>query len=263
MEISSGTIGAVSAAIVVPMLFAFVRKIKSLRHVPDPSKDFNQLSEEYGKWEKLAPFLLIIFGAVIGLALWKSFVLLAELQLSRLGDSEFLVYDPSVALTLPALFLAIFLSAVPIHLLYLRLLGAKRYAEYTEYGNQKSGINSWRLLRYMAYVIIPVCVLFTFLVLDSYLIVTKSRIGVNSFFGVGETEYTFDEVEFLSQVKSYKAPNGNIIYQPYFVIGFKDGAEFNFHRTIHDADIKTQEELVYFLSARSSRAINIEDPYPR
>lgn len=263
MELSSGAIGAISAAIGVPIAFALLRKIKTLRHVPDTTKDFEQLKKEYGKWEKLAPWALIFFAAAIGLALWKSLMLLAELQAFRLGHSEFLIYQPSIALALPSLFLAIFLSGIPVHFLYSRLLGPDRYAEYTEYGNQKFGVNSWKLLRYMAYVAVPVCVIFTFLTLDSYVRVTESRIGVNSFFGVGEREYTFKEVEFLKLVKSFKAPNGNIVYKPHFIIGFADGSEFNFHRTLHETSIKEQEGITRFVSYKSKQRIQVDDLYPR
>jgi NADH:ubiquinone oxidoreductase subunit 5 (subunit L)/multisubunit Na+/H+ antiporter MnhA subunit len=264
MEFSSGTVGAISAAIGVPIVFALLRNVKTLRHVaPDTTKDYEQLKNEYGKWEKLAPWLLLFFATVIGLALWRTLVLLAEFQASRLNDGEFLIYQPSIALALPSLFLAILLSVIPVHLIYLRLLGSERYAEYTEYENKKSGINSWKLLRYMAYVAAPVCVIFTLLTLDSYMKITESKVIVNPFFGVGEKEYYFENVETLKLVKSFKAPNGNIVNEPYFVIGFADGTEFNFHRTLHEIGIKEQDKMVSFISYKSNKGIQIDDPYPR
>ena len=263
MELSSGTIGAIAAAIGVPIVFALLRKVKSLRHVPDATKDFGQLQKEYGKWEVAATCLFIFFATLIGFALWQSLVLLAELLASRLGHNVFLILQPGVALALPSIFLAIFLAGIPLHFLYLRLLGPERYAQYIEYGNQKLGVNSWKLLRHMAYVIVPLCVIFTALTLDSYVRITESKIGINPFFGIGEKEYSFEDVRNLKLVKSFKAPNGNIVYRPYFVISFADGTEFNFHKTLFDTNIKEQERIAVFISHKSNRTIQVDDPYPR
>jgi hypothetical protein len=263
MELASGAIGAAAAAIGVPIVFALLGKAKWLRHTPAAGKDFGRLMSEYARWERWAPLPFFFFVAVIGLVLWKSFMLLAGLQAARLGPSEFLVYEPSLALALPSMFLAILLSAVPMHFLYLRMLGAERYAEYIEYGNQRFGIDTWKLLRYMAYVAVPLCVISAFLLLDSYVRVTESKIGVNSFFGVGEKEYAYDEVAHLRLVKSFKAPKGNIVRKPYFVIGFSDGAEYSFKRTQHETGLQEQKEIVHFISGRTKKDVQIDDPYPQ
>ncbi len=262
MAFSSGIIGVISKAIALPIAFALLRKIKELRHVPNSTKDFGKLKKEYGNWEKLASVLLIFFATTIGLALWKSFIVLANFQSSRFDHSEFLIYQPSFALAIPSLFLAILLSSIPMHFLYLWLLGPTRYAEYTEYENQKSGVDSRKLLRHMAYVIVPSCIIFTFLVLESYVNITALKIKVNSFFDLYECEYSFEEIKFLKHVKSFKAPNGNIIHKPYCIIGFTDGSNINFHKTLHEISIKEQEEILQFISSKSKQRIQIENPYP-
>ncbi len=262
MAFSSGVIGAISAVIIVPIVFALFSKIKVLRHVPNSTKDFRLLKKEYGNWEKLSLVLLIFFATTIGLALWKSFIVLANFKSSQFDYSKFVIYQPSIALAIPSLFLAILLSGIPIHFLYLWLLGPTRYAEYTEYENQKSGIDYRKLFRYIACVIIPSCIIFTFLVLDSYVNITALKIRVNSFFDLYEREYSFEEIAFLKHVKSFKAPNGNIVHKPYFIIGFTDGSNFNFHRTLHEISIKEQEEILQFISSKSKQRIQIDDPFP-
>ena len=263
MDISAGAIGAIAAAITVPIVFALLRNTKTLSHSPNTVKSFEQLKAEYEKWELLALPLFLLFATIIGLALWQLFSLISDLQKAHLGGGMFLVYDPSLGLLLPPIFLAIFLSAVPMHFLYLRLLGPERYAEYTEYGNQKAGINSWKVLRYMAYVLVPVCIMGVVLSLDSYLKVTESDIRLNSFFGIGEQEYSFKEVRQLKLVKSFQAPNGNIVRNPYLIFAFSDGNEINFHQTLFATDIDGQMEIARFLSDRSGVPIMVDDPFPQ
>lgn len=262
MDLSAGVTGAIAAAIGVPVVFALLRKVKTLRYTGTSAKDLDQLKEEYGKWEILSLFLLFIFAAAIGLGLAQLFIFLADLQSSRLSGGQFLIFQPFIGLV-PAVFLAIFLSAIPMHFLYLRLLGPERYEEYIHYGNQKIGFNALKLFRAMAWVMVPLCIIFTFLSLDSYVRVTESGIGVNSFFGVGERGYSFDEIEQIKLVKSFKAPNGNIVRRPYFIFAFTDGDEINFHRTIHELSLKEQEEIARYLSSRSGRGIIVNDPYPQ
>jgi len=263
MDLSAGELGATAAAIGVPVVFALIRYVKTLQYTGTSAKDLDQLKEEYGTWEILGSFLMLTIAAVIGVALWQLFLFLAELQSSRLSGSQFLIFQPSVGLVLPAIFLAIFLSAIPMHFLYLRLLGPERYEEYTHFTNQKVGIDSWKLLRAMAWVMVPLCIIFTFLSLDSYVRVTENGIGVNSFFGVGERGYSFDEIEQIKLVKSFEAPSGDIVRRPYFIFAFSDGDEINFHRTIHELSLKEQDEITRYLSSRSGRRIVVDDPYPQ
>ncbi len=222
MDISPATIGAISAAIAVPLFMELMRNVDGLKHSPNSEKSLEELTQEYGRWEKAASFLLIVFVVAIGFTLWKGLNILSVLQMSYVDKSIYLIPQPSVTWALPALFLAIFMSAVPLHYLYQTLLGRQRYGEYTKYGNQKFGVNSWALLRYMGYVLIPICLVFTFLSLDSYARVTNSSFIVNRFFSVGEAEYRFDEVEAIELTKSFKAPNGNIVRKPYYSIEFFD-----------------------------------------
>lgn len=263
MDISPATIGAISAVIGVPIFMGLMRKVDGLKHSPKSKKTFEELAQAYGRWYEGASFLTIVFAAAIGFTLWKGLSILSALQMSHVDKSIFLIPQPSVIWALPALFLGICLSAVPLHYLYLALLGRQRYAEYTEYGNQKLGVNSWKLLRYMGYVVIPICLIFTFLSLDSYARVTNSSFIVNRFFSVGEAEYGFGEIEAIQLIKSRKAPNGNIVRKPHYSIEFVDNTSYNFHKSLHDLSFEQQTEIVNYISGIASIEISVIDPYPR
>lgn len=263
MDISPATIGAISAAIAVPIIMGLMRNVDGLKHSPNSEKSLEELTQKYGGWEKAASFLLIVFAAVIGFTLWKGLSILSALQMSYVNKSIYLIPQPSVTWALPALFLAIFLSAVPLHYLYLSLLGRQRYAEYTEYGNQKYGVNSWKLLRYMGYVVIPICLVFTFLSLDSYARVTNSSFIVNRFFSIGEAEYMFGEIKTIELTKSFKAPNGNVVRKHYYSIEFVDNTSYNFHKSLHDLSFEKQTEIINYISGIANSEISVIDPYPR
>lgn len=263
MDISPATVGAISAAIAVPIFMGLMRNVDALKHSPDSEKTLEELAKEYGGWEKSASLLLIGFAAAIGFLLWKGLSVLSALQMSYVEQSVYLIPQPSVTWALPSIFLAFFLSAIPLHYLYLTLLGKQRYAEYTEYGNQKFGVNSWKLLRYMGYVLIPVCLAFTFLSLDAYARVTSSSFIVNRFFSVGEVEYTFNEIRAIELTKSFKAPNGNIVRKPYYSIEFVDDTSYNFHKALHDLNFSQQKEIIEYIGGITGRDVSVIDPYPR
>ena len=232
MELSSGTIGAITAAIAVPLFMRLMQNIKPLQHAPNSSKTFDQLKEEYSKWEQSATLFYLVFSAAFGYGLWLLLQGFYDLHLSHLEPSVFLIPQPTVVWAMPALFITIFASAIPMHYSLLYLLGKERYSEYTEYGNQKFKVDSWKLLTYMSYVCIPVSVVFTVMAFNNYAYITNNKFVTNAFFSFSEKRYTFNEIKEIELVKSFEAPNGNIVRNPYYVIYFSDDNDYNFHRTL-------------------------------
>lgn len=263
MDYSSGIVGAIAAAIGVPIVLALLRNVKSLKHTPRGNKELDQLQKEYGRWEERAYYLSVVFVAIITFSLWSVLMLVARLHESRLDDGVFLIYEPSIALLISSFFLAVIMSDIPIRYLYSRIMGPERYAEYIEHVNRKHGINSEKFLRYMAYFTVPVCILFSVMSLDSYMKVTGSEVLFNNFFGAGVSRYAFSDIEDLRLVKSFEAPNGSIVREHYSIIRFNDGNEFNFHKTLHDSDIHEQVRIIDYLSSESGIEILVDDPYPR
>lgn len=262
MDISPAIVGAASAAVTVPIFMHLMRNIGSLKHSPDSAKTLEELTAEYSGWEKAASALLIVFVAAIGLILWKALNLLSTLQLSYVDKGVYFISQPPVIWALPSLFLAIFLSVIPLHYLYRKLLGVKRYAEYTEYGNQKFGVNSLKLLIYMGYIIIPICLAFTILSLDHYARINKSSVAINRFFSIGETEYDFSQIQSIELTKSFKAPNGNIVKKPHFVVHFNDNTSLNLNSAMYELSFEQQQDAATYISSNALKKITINDPYP-
>jgi hypothetical protein len=261
MELSPGTIGAISATIAVPIFMRIMRNIKSLQYAPTLKKNFEQLKKEYSKWERCAGFVIIIFTAVIGYGLWKVLRILSALQISYLEPSKYIIALPAYIWALPALFLAICFSAIPAHFLYLGLLGKQRYTEYIEYSNRKFGIDGWKLFSYMFYTLIPICIVAVLLMLDTYVRVTDRSFVVNDFLAISEKEYRFDEIDSLELKTFVKFFSGNIRRENFYSIGFKDGNNYDFYSDYQDLSFEKQTEIAKFLSKSSNIGIKINEPY--
>lgn len=262
MDISPGVIGAISAGIAVPIFIGLIGKVKSLQPIKKTEKDFDQLAKEYSKWEMFALVPFFIFTPSIGFLIWYFLDLLSTNIISTLGESVY-VFPPITAVwALPAIFMSTFLATIPMHYLYLGLLGKQRYSEYSEYGNLKHSMDSWKVLRYMAFVCVPVCIAFSSLALDSYLRVTEDTFVANDLLSLGEREYNFDEIQSIELTKSFKAPNGNIVHRSYYAIEFKDGYVFEFDNSLSGVGFEQQQEIISYITKKSTALVKVNDPYP-
>jgi len=261
MDILPIIIGAISASIAVPLFMWSMKKIDSLHHAPASHKTFEQLKLEYSKWELFGSLFYILFSVVIGFFIWILLKYSYAVTMSNFDSSIFLIAQPTVSWALPSIFLSIFLSAIPMHYLLSYLLGKERYSEYTEYGNQKFQVNSWKLVRYMAYIMVPICILFTTMAFNNYVRVSNDYFIVNEFFSLSEKKYRFDDVKDIELIKSFEAPNGNVVRNPYYVIYFNDGNDYNFHKTLQDLNLSQQKEICNYLVEQTGLNIQIIDPY--
>jgi hypothetical protein len=262
MELSPAVIGAAAASVGVPIIFGLLRQANSLQPKKQSDKGFDQLGKEYGGWEVFALVPFFIFTPAIGLLLWYLQKSISDFMISGLGESVFLLPPTNAIWWLPAIFISIFLAAIPMHYLYLSILGRERYAEYTEYTNLKHGMDGWILLRYMAYVMLPICICFSLLAIDSYLRVTEEKFISNDLLSLGAREYEFGEIERIDLTKSFKAPNGNIVHRSFYSILFIDGYEFSFDSSVSEIDFDKQQEVISYILENSTAEVKVNDPYP-
>lgn len=262
MDLSPAIATAIAAAVSVPLFMALMRRIKSFQHRPDPGKSFEQLAREYQKWEILSVLISILLVALIGYLIWLMLTRIYGLQLTQHRPGLFVIAVPAMLWVLPALFFALFIAAIPLHYLYLAILGKRRYAEYIEYGDQKFRINTWKLFRYMGNFLLPICLVFTFLALNTYARVTDRAFVINPFFGLNEVTYRFVQIQSIELVRSFQAPNGDIVRNPYYVVKFDDGSEYNFHRTVTEMTFAQQQDLANYLLEATQLNLSINDPYP-
>ncbi len=261
MDLLPGMIGTISAGVTV-LLLTWLRGRRQTRHTPTTEKDCERLTQTYRKWAILEIILGLLGIPILAYGLWKGLVLLANDRLSQMEPSQFLVGPPSIVWVFPAVILAVLLAALPFQYFYRQLLGRKGWETYIEYVNQTYGFDTQKVGKVLALVFLPLCLTFTALTLDTYVQVTEKELRLNAFWGFGEQNYSWEDIQSVELVKSFQAPNGNIIRNPYYVIHFLDGTDYNFHQSLHDFSFDEQAQMVQFVLTHSRAPLVKTDPYP-
>ncbi len=253
MDLTPAIMSAVAAAIAAPLFMALARRFKALRHEPDPRKPFAELERKYARWELWSVPLSLLLVSLLGGAFWFVLQVIYLRRIDALEPSLLTLALPALAWVPPALFFAIFAAAVPLHLIYRLLLGRRRYAEYTEFGNQKFRLDSARLFRYLANSMLPLCLGLTLLAFDCYARVTERELIVNGYLDFGETRHRFDEIIRIERVE---ATGGTSARDAHYVLSFTDGAVFDFRRFPGDASLAQQRRIARLAAAASGIAIS-------
>jgi len=254
MDITPAIFSAITAIVSVPFFMALMRRIGPLRHEPGPGKSFAELQREYGRWEVLSIPLSLTFVSLLSLMLWSVLRMTYHDYLARFDASILVVALPDILWLSPALFFALFLSALPFHFLYLALLGRRRYAEYIEYTNQKFRLNTWRLFRYLGNLLLPLCLVLTLLALDCYLRVSADALIVNRYLGLGEKSYAFASVRQIRLIRPAAAGVDGGGPGAHYVFEFASGERYSFRDSLGEVPLARQRQV----AARVARAAGID-----
>ena len=252
MDLTPAIMSAVAAAIAAPLFMALARRVKALRHDPDPRKPFAELEREYARWELWSVPLSLLLVSLLGGAFWFALHAIYLRRIDALEPSLLTFALSPLAWLAPALFFAIFAAALPLHLIYRLLLGRRRYAEYTEYGNQKFRLDSARLFRYLANATLPLCLGLTLLAFDCYARVTERELIVNAYLGVGEGRHRLDAVTRIERIEH----DGAVARGASYVLHFADGLVFDFRRFPGDVGLAQQRRVARLAAAVSGIAIS-------
>ncbi len=247
MDLIPAIASFVAAVLFTPLFLALMRRSGKFRYRAESGKSLPELAAEYGPYERLSTLLSILLMALIAGPLWFGLDLGYSQHLASLPSGRFLLALPPILWLLPALFVALFVSALPLRFLLTRALGSRRYAEFVEYNDRKHGVDSWRLYRYLAYVLLPLCLILTLMAFDSYTRIDEKGIVVNEYLGFGERFYRFEEVEAIWQIATGRDETGAA--RPHFVIRFRDGREFDFYRSLLELDRGQQRAIIEYLQA--------------
>ena len=256
MDLTPAILSAVAAAIATPLFIALARRVKALRHEPDPGQPFAELERRYARWELYSVPLSLLLVSLLGGAFWLALHAIYLRRIEALEPGLLTLALPPFAWVAPALFFAVFATALPLHGIYRLLLGRRRYLEYTEYGNQKYRLDSARLFRYLANALLPLCLAMTLLAFDYYARVTQRELIVNDYLGVGETRHRLDAVTRIEVIET----GGS---DAHYVLRFADGAVFDFRRFSGAASLAQQRRIARLAAAASgievSRAVPADD----
>ena len=235
-------------------------------------KASRELIEEYSKYIIYSKILFIINLGIISCLIYFLLHTLSDLQSLHFDTSRYFIPTAESFFWLSALFFGVLFAYIPNLFLFKAILGNKRYSEFylaLEYSMENNNsYNKWfadkgstfiKFFYTSAYVL---TLLFSFFSMNSYARVTYDAFYVNRFFDLKETEYRFDGIKYVLLTKSFRAPNGSIVRDWYFSIGFDDGSEYNFHKAAHNLTYKQELVVAKHVSYLSGVKLTVSDPFP-
>jgi hypothetical protein len=258
--LSSGIVGGLAAAIGVPAIFALLRKTQSYRYVGEVRGADNELTVPNRRWDLVARFLLIPCAGVPAYALWLLFCSVENRRAALLGSADFILTPSPFVFAIPALFAGILFAAVPLRIVLTGILGRQGYDQLLDYSDRRSGINSQFMMLHMTYVGVPLIVASVMLAFQTYATAGAQGLTIHPYFAIHERYYSWADVNKITLVRSFRAPNGVVRRdRPYYIVKMRDGFQLNFHRTILETSIADQRRFAAFIAVNSHRSVDVED----
>jgi hypothetical protein len=142
-------------AIGVPLILRFFAKLfpYTPRDLSEQQLSFPELQKKYAKWDLAVLIPFFSFGFLGGYLIYLGLLWILPYPVPRIGTNHYVMLPDKAFFGLPAIFLGILVGGILSDLLYRFLLG-KRYGEYILYGNLKFGVDSWRVVKILALIII-------------------------------------------------------------------------------------------------------------
>lgn len=253
--ISTGTIGIVLATILVPILLSFLAK----RFPLDESQtyDFEYLYKTYKKWDSVAIVALLFFSGILTFVWYGIIHTIADLSFGTLKKGILTAKTIDEYWFFPAFFLAILSSVFPLMVLFKAVLKDK-YKEYIAYSNSLYKADGFRALKAVSFILIPICIIVIFLGMNWYTIFTPAEFYKNGYFSLNETVHQYSDTKAIYKIKKFKAPNGNIVEEPYYIIVFIDGYKWSQRDDpVEIGDFETKV-LKYIYQKSGKKVENIE-----
>lgn len=250
---NAGMIGALVAAVILPTLLGLLLRFFSQQQTNSSTCEVPEaeLYKRYLAWELWGLIPVVMLIALMVGCWFAVFELLQLLVESLLPASQFCILPPWIYWLLLAGLPGIVSAMLPIHYLYLYLLGEQRYCEFTHYGNLRARRDNWRQLRRMAVGMAAALLLIVPPSLECYTLFTADALIENPFFSIGETRHSYDDIVELRTIARLQAPNGQIVDKPYYQIVFKDGFIWRSTRIMAEPLPETAHEIMEFVSQQT------------
>ncbi len=215
-----------------------------------------ELRAIYGQWEMYSLFVILVSLFVLG-GIWYLLILhFVPWYIDNLGPSVYVITTPYDFWMVPALFLGIISSPLPL-ILVLRYNLRERYKDFTRYRDSGRGRITQKILEVSYVVICGMIILLTIFAIDDYTRFTEDEIVIDYFWGLEELRYSYSEVQTIRfDVKHSKTPSGEIRKKPYFVIEFKDGNTWTtWEYGLGEKDPEVETKIIKFVSERSGKSV--------
>jgi hypothetical protein len=221
------------------------------RLIPIPQKclayrsHFGELRKKYHKWDLLGGllgFAGLCLGAWSG---WFICRLLCSWRSS--GMAGVYVLAPSWGICLfPSVPLGI-ATALVIGTLSMKLILKERFQEMECYAHLRMGFNVTAFNKYFLYISILLSIIFTFLPLNTYMVITEHEVRFNPLLGLTEKVYSYSDIR---EVQEHHYIKNRFKTDITIKLGFNDGREWKSGDT-QELPNEKAVEIAKFLSRQS------------
>jgi hypothetical protein len=245
----SGWIGALSAAIALPLVFGTLRLLFPARPPEHGERSLEALEAEFAPWLRAAVLLwLLLFTPLAGYFCWRVLRGLGARIAAELPAGTYVSVPDGVTWALPAAFFGMLAGAVLVDAL-LRLLLRRHYGEFLRWQERAAGFSEAASLPLLA-VLSVAGALLVLAIADWYVVVTPDEVVRDGFLSVREQRNAHADVVEIETAPYLKALLGGRPRR-ISVVRYADGSSW----TIDDmpGPISNAEilELTHYISERS------------
>lgn len=251
-------------SIIVPLLFWWLARRYPAPELSQDGPSLEELAPRFRKWELVLVLVYMALWAPVAAALafplqwlgeWKARAMQTDAQ-------TFVFYMEAAAWWLPAFFMALLLSGLPLTAL-LKVVLKQRYRDYERYSALRYGFDQRRVLKGLTALVCTGCALFTYLLFDAYVVASDQALRVNTLFGA-ERRYEYAQITEVVTAPALVAPNGNLVYRRVFLLRFADGSSYSSdNMPQQELGGRTREEWIDFVLRRSGRALTEKPVFQR
>jgi hypothetical protein len=239
---------------ILMLLMSFVlRKVAPVAANPT-GRSLEDLRSEYLGWYILASALYLVLWAVATAALAWLPIRLSHWRYSLMPPASF-EYTPGAFWIGPALFLGLGAAIFPL-VFVLKALLRDRLAEFIHYADRMVRYDQRKASPWAFGLIAIVVFPLVFIGLDTYTRFMSDHVVNNPMSKVSERIYAYDEIERLAHVARFRAPNGNIIDEPYYLIVFGGGDRWSTRNQMSIRSPGFDGQVFEFLSEKTGLPID-------
>jgi hypothetical protein len=205
-------------------------------------------------WEQAALVPFFVFATALGLVWYALLRAVAGLAVTADPDTVYLMTPSASSWGVPAIFLGILPSVVPMDWLFRVLLGT-RYRRFERSCEERAGVDSRRVCIGLGVAIGVGTALFLLGGLTSVTRITTHGIDVGHAFALKRAFYAYPQVTTIRHLASFRASDGTVVHRPHYVIVFDDGAHWSTRQGLRDPMPAFDAAVMRYVAQRSCRSI--------
>lgn len=235
--------------------FALVRRLFPRRVAEDGGPPLTELERRiYWRWEAASILPIILFATLLTYACYLALRGASHLFVKSTPGTRYLVETIPIFWLLPAFFLGVLWSAVPMVWIYRRLLG-DRFPRYERACNERAGFDGRRALVWLGALITAAAAASFVAGVTSFARFHEDGVEISRPLALRSKYYPYSRVQAIEHRATIRPPNALIIKRPHHVILFDDGTSWSTRDGLRDPVPDVDARIAELVSQRSGQPI--------